>query len=85
MFASLIALIYRCKAIHSKLILKAHESSLITFISITAWLRLLMILSSRQNRKRVNPRYSEPGKQVQLAWSYANRQSHGRRDRSQSR
>ena len=32
MFASLIALLYRCKSIHSKLILKAHESSLIAFI-----------------------------------------------------
>jgi hypothetical protein len=31
-FASLIALIYRCKWIYSKLILKAHESSLVAFI-----------------------------------------------------
>jgi hypothetical protein len=31
-FASLIALLYRYKSIHSKLILKAHESSLIAFI-----------------------------------------------------
>jgi hypothetical protein len=31
-FASLIALLYRCKSTQIKLILKAHESSLIAFI-----------------------------------------------------
>jgi hypothetical protein len=85
MFVSLIALLHSCKSIHSKLILKAHERTLIAYFIDYTRLRISTSLLSRPDQKRVNPCWSQLGKRVQLDGSYSNPKSCGRQFHSHSR